>query len=427
MNHAGRPLVERARAFALEAHGEQQYGSHPYQVHLDAVAELVQEHGEEAEALAYLHDVVEDTPVEIDAIAEAFGRRIADCVAILTDEPGDSRAERKRKSYARMARVSGDLELALIVKAADRLANMRACVADGNDELLGVYKEELASFREAAYREGLCWSLWSEMEEICASAQHGGYNYRFYDSRDQYPGYMIRRKHRPGELHSPEEWVAGRWTTGAPSVMDAISGMTDDVWSSPSWYADPLTPEQARSYAAEHGIDLFAEASDSAETVGGAGGWHGSSPARRSLVFGALCAGVGLVFGILVSVGAAGDGYRWFFVSAALAAFGSGTALWRVLPERFPRRRPAWGALAGALAGVVSLYLTWYLGYLGANLCFWLTGGCTSSLGEPPADLLTALSGAAALTFFSLLIVGWLTAPIGAVLGWVFGRLSRRK
>jgi len=91
MNAAGRPLVERARAFALEAHGEQRYGSRPYHVHLDSVAELVEEHGEEAQALAYLHDVVEDTPVQIDAIAEAFGRRIADCVAILTDEPGGSR------------------------------------------------------------------------------------------------------------------------------------------------------------------------------------------------------------------------------------------------------------------------------------------------------------------------------------------------
>jgi len=419
MNDAGKPLVERARAFALEAHGEQRYGSHPYHVHLDAVAELVEEHGEEAQALAYLHDVVEDTPVEIDAIAEAFGRRIADCVAILTDGPGDSRQERKRESYARMASVSGDLELALIVKAADRLANMRASVADGNDDLLGVYKEELAAFREAAYRKGLCGNLWFEMEQICASVQHGGYNYLFYDSRDKYPGYLIRKKHRPGESHYPEEWVAGRWTTGAPEVMDAISGMTDDVWSSPSWYADPLTPEQARSYAAEHGIDLFAESSDAAAPGGGR---PGSSPARRSLVFGALCAGVGLVVGILVSLGAAGDGYRWFFVSAALAAFGSGAVLWRVLPERFARRRAAWGALAGALAGVVSHYLTWYLGYLGANLCFWLTGGCTGSLGDPPAGPLTALWGAAALTFFSLLIVGWLTAPIGAVLGWAFGR-----
>ena len=191
-----KPLVTRARELALEAHGDQRYGSRPYHVHLDAVAELVREHGEEAQVVAYLHDVVEDTPVELGAIAEEFGQRVADCVAILTDPPGGSREERKRTTYSRMARVSGDLELALIVKAADRLANLRACVADGNDELLAVYKEEHATFRESAYREDLCWDLWPEMEEICASAQHGGYNYRFYHSPDFFS--LIRRRHRPG-------------------------------------------------------------------------------------------------------------------------------------------------------------------------------------------------------------------------------------
>jgi len=424
MEDVGRPLVERARELALEAHGEQRYGTRPYHVHLDAVAELVEECGEEAQALAYLHDVVEDTPVQVEAIAAAFGRRIADCVALLSDEPGGSREERKRKSYARMTRASGDLELALVVKAADRLANMRACVADGNDELLAVYKEEHAAFRAAAHREGLCPKLWSEMEEIRASAQHGGYNYRFYTSSDTRPGYLIRVRHRPGERHSPDEWVAGRWTSGRPGVMDAIYGMGDDVWSGPSWYADPVTPEQAAASAAEHGIDLFAENAGSSEPPGRR---PGSPAARRSLVFGALCAVVGLVIGMIVSLGAAGDGYRWFFVAATVAAFVSGAALWRVLPERFPRRRPAWGALAGALAGVVSHYLTWYLGFLVANLCFWLTGGCTGSLGEPPANLGLAFAGAAGLTFFSLLVVGWLTAPIGAALGLAFGFVGRPK
>ena len=86
-----------------------------------------------------------------------------------------------------------------------------------------------------------------------------------------------------------------------------------------------------------------------------------------------------------------------------------------------------WGATAGAVAGVVSHYLTWTLAFLGANLCFWLTGGCTGSLGDPPANLLVALTGAAAQTFLSLLIFGWLTVPIGAVLGWAFGYWSRWK
>lgn len=254
-------IIARAREFALEAHGNQQYGSHPYSVHLDAVAELAKEYGETAQVVAYLHDVLEDTPVELGAIAEAFGRHIADCVALLTDEPGETRQERKRKTYARLAQVSGDRELALIVKAADRLANLRACVADGNDELLSVYKSEHNAFEKAAYRRDQCFSLWYEMGEICASAQHGGYNYRFYQSPDFYS--LIRRRHRPGELLDPEiQAEGGKWVTGPPSVMDAIYGMGDDAWSGPSWYAEPMTPEDAQAYAEERGIDLFSANAD---------------------------------------------------------------------------------------------------------------------------------------------------------------------
>ena len=219
-------LVTKAREFALAAHGDQQYGSRPYAVHLAAVAELVREYGERAQVVAYLHDVVEDTPVQLGAIAEAFGQPVADCVAILTDEPGGSRQERKQKTCSRMAQVEGDLEFALIVKAADRLANMRACVADGDDELLGVYKEEHASFRESAHRQDQCSALWNEMDRICASAQHGGYNFRFYSSPDFYS--LIRVRHRPEELHDPEIVApGGKWVSGPRSVMDAIYGMGD--------------------------------------------------------------------------------------------------------------------------------------------------------------------------------------------------------
>lgn len=152
-----------------------------------------------------------------------------------------------------------------------------------------------------------------------------------------------------------------------------------------------------------------------------------TSPARRSLTFGALCAGVGLLFGIFVFLQAEGEGYQWFVVAAALAAFVSGAALWRVLPERVLHHRLRWGAVAGALAGLVSHYLTWYLQYLGAILCYWLTGGCTGSLGDSPANPLVALVGAAGFSFFSLIALGWLTVPIGAVLGWVFGFATQKK
>jgi hypothetical protein len=76
--------------------------------------------------------VVEDTDATVSQVQERFGDLVARCVALLTDAPGDTRKARKAKTYAALAQVSGDEELALVVKAADRLANVRACVADGD-------------------------------------------------------------------------------------------------------------------------------------------------------------------------------------------------------------------------------------------------------------------------------------------------------
>ena len=159
-------MHQDARSFAIHAHGEQKYGTRPYVDHLDEVAALARAYGEEPEVVAYLHDTVEDTDVTLADVEARFGSKVAACVALLTDEPGATRKERKAKTYAKLATVGGPLELALLVKAADRLANVRACVRDGNQRLWQVYQGEHATFRPAAYRPGLCDPLWSELDGL---------------------------------------------------------------------------------------------------------------------------------------------------------------------------------------------------------------------------------------------------------------------
>lgn len=155
-----------ARDFAVRAHADQRYGTQPYVVHLDAVASIVHPHGDVAEVIAYLHDVVEDTSVSIQEIENEFGSFIANCVALLTDEPGETRQERKRKTYQKLGLVRGDLQLALLVKAADRLANVRACIEGKNNEQLKIYKSEHKSFREAVYRPNIGDDIWSDLDHI---------------------------------------------------------------------------------------------------------------------------------------------------------------------------------------------------------------------------------------------------------------------
>lgn len=158
-----------AREYAIERHGAQKYGEHPYSVHLDEVANIAAEYGETAKVVAYLHDVVEDTETTIKEIESKFGSLVSGCVAILTDEPGANRKERKTKTYQKMSEVSGELELALIVKAADRLANFRSCIRESNARLLAMYQSEQASFKQAVFRPNLCDPIWLEIEKIANS------------------------------------------------------------------------------------------------------------------------------------------------------------------------------------------------------------------------------------------------------------------
>lgn len=161
-------MPNAARLFAITVHGDQKYGDDPYSKHLDAVASLAAPYGPHAVTVAYLHDAVEDTSATLAEIEQQFDAFIAACVGLLTDEPGATRKERKAKTYAKMANVSGPTELALIVKAADRLANVRACVAGARREQWEVYRGEHPAFHHAAYRPGLCDPLWAELQLLLA-------------------------------------------------------------------------------------------------------------------------------------------------------------------------------------------------------------------------------------------------------------------
>lgn len=159
-------MLDKARLFALNAHADQKYGDKPYIFHLEAVVAYLQPYGEQAKVIGYLHDVVEDTPVSVADIENTFGLFVAECVSILTDEPGKNRKERKQKTYAKMAQVNGKTVLALVVKAADRLANLDECVANQNASKLTMYKNEHPVFQQSVYREGLCEDLWLRINEI---------------------------------------------------------------------------------------------------------------------------------------------------------------------------------------------------------------------------------------------------------------------
>lgn len=93
-------ISERAEAIARAAHVDQvDKSGRPYIEHPARVAARV--HGNELlEAIAWLHDVVEDTDVQLVDLQSQFPLEVVDAVDAITHRSGEPRAD----YYARVAR-----------------------------------------------------------------------------------------------------------------------------------------------------------------------------------------------------------------------------------------------------------------------------------------------------------------------------------
>lgn len=127
----GSKTVWAAYRFARDAHASvgqvRKYTGEPYIVHPVAVAKLVRSvpHSNAMLAAALLHDVVEDTPVELNEIEFEFGDEIAELVGWLTDvsRPEDgNRAVRKHLDLLHTAKSSPS---AKTIKLADLIDNTK--------------------------------------------------------------------------------------------------------------------------------------------------------------------------------------------------------------------------------------------------------------------------------------------------------------
>lgn len=125
---ARKPIWHDAFAMAARLHAPQvrRDGRTPYAAHTLRVALIVaHEFGcadDEIIAAAALHDVIEDTPADYDDIADAFGTRVADLVAVLSK---DHRVAGGPRDAAYHRAVAGADDAALLIKAADIIDNTR--------------------------------------------------------------------------------------------------------------------------------------------------------------------------------------------------------------------------------------------------------------------------------------------------------------
>lgn len=112
-------------ATAAHAHQRRKGDDSPYMIHPLTVAGIVRAAGMDAAAVAaaLLHDVVEDTPITLDALRSRFDPRVVELVEAMTEHKDTVGYERRKDEHREQIERAGTD--AALIYAADKLANLR--------------------------------------------------------------------------------------------------------------------------------------------------------------------------------------------------------------------------------------------------------------------------------------------------------------
>ena len=169
---ADRECLVRAYHYAEQAHsGQKRASGEAYFIHPCAVAQILIELGLDSAtvAAAFLHDVIEDTPVTEEDISRTFGDEILALVSgvtkldkIVFKSREEEEAENFRKIFVAMAK---DIRV-IIIKLADRLHNMRSLNFLSKERQQKMARETLDIYAPIAGRLGIS-QIKCELEDLC--------------------------------------------------------------------------------------------------------------------------------------------------------------------------------------------------------------------------------------------------------------------
>lgn len=163
--------IKKTYEFAKAAHeGQKRSSGEDYFIHPCAVVEILADFGFDSSTViaAFLHDVLEDTPVTPEQLAEEFGQEILELVEGVTKldklqftNREEAQAENFRKFFMAMAK---DLRV-IIVKLADRLHNMRSLKYLPPEKQQYISRETLDIYAPLAGRLGISFFK-CELEDL---------------------------------------------------------------------------------------------------------------------------------------------------------------------------------------------------------------------------------------------------------------------
>jgi guanosine-3',5'-bis(diphosphate) 3'-pyrophosphohydrolase len=173
----GVELVTKAFRFAAAAHeGQQRRSGDPFITHPVGVALICVELrlDEETVAAALLHDVVEDTEIDLDTLRDEFGAEIAalvDGVTKLTRVQFQTREQAEAENYRKMVVAMAEDVRVILIKLADRLHNLRTIEYLGKQKQIQKSKEALEVYAPLAHRLGIHALKW-ELEDLSFQTLH---------------------------------------------------------------------------------------------------------------------------------------------------------------------------------------------------------------------------------------------------------------
>ena len=223
-----RELLTRAFDYAAHAHaGQVRQSGQEFIYHPWGAAKILAglQLDEPTLAAALLHDVVEDTGVDIDEIRTEFGDEIATLVqgvTKLTRVQFQSREHAEAENYRKLIVAMAEDLRVILIKLADRLHNLRTIEYLGKQKQLQKARETLEVYAPLAHRLGIHALKW-ELEDLAFQTLHP----RKYEEIKQ----MVAERRTDREEHVREAAMVLQKELDKVDIPAEISGRAKHFYS----------------------------------------------------------------------------------------------------------------------------------------------------------------------------------------------------